>query len=112
MQVRVRVDGGSADESRSLRAWLRDEPGVRRYGQPAMPAGDDVPGQMGSGLEVLALVLGSGLSAAQLVLSVIMWRASHGRPIRVIIESDHHRVAIDTDDPDDAESIAAEVEAG
>jgi Effector Associated Constant Component 1 len=111
VQVRVRVADGSVDDTRSLRTWLRDEPEIRRYGQPAVPA-DDPPGQLGSGLEVLALVVGSGLSTAQLVLSIIMWRSSHGRPIRVVIERDDRRVPVDTDDPGEAARIAAELEAG
>jgi hypothetical protein len=65
---------------------------------------------MGTGVEVLALVLGSGLSTAQLVLSIIMWRASHGRPVRVIIEGDGRAVPVDTDDPGEAEAIAAKLE--
>ena len=68
---------------------------------------------MGStAVEVLTLVLGSGLSAAQLVLSVIMWRASRDKPLRVVIEHHDRRVAVDTDDPRDAPAIAAELEAG
>jgi Effector Associated Constant Component 1 len=112
VQVRVRVADGSVDDSRSLRSWLRDEPAVRRHGAPVVPADEATTGQMGGGLEVLTLILGSGLSAAQLVASIILWRASHGRPIRVIIERDDRRVPVDTDDPDAAATIAAELEAG
>jgi hypothetical protein len=116
VQVRVRVADGSVDESRSLRNWLRDEPEVRRYGQPEVPpdrdtADDTTDGQMGTGLDVLTLVLGAGLSATQLVASIIMWRASHGRPIRVIIERDDREVPVDADDPAEAEKIAEKITA-
>jgi hypothetical protein len=110
VRVRVRVADGAADESRSLRSWLRDEPEVRRHGEPATPADDTAPGQMGTGIEVLSLVLGSGLSAAQLVMSIIMWRAARGQPIRVIIERGNREVTVDTDDPGEAEAIAAKLE--
>ena len=53
-----------------------------------------------------------GLSTAQLVLSIIMWRASHGRPIRVVIDRGDRRGPVDTDDPGEAARIAAELEAG
>ncbi len=109
MQVRVRVADGSVDESRSLGNWLRDEPEVRRHGEPTTPADDDTGGRMGTAMDVLTLVLGSGLSAAQLVTSIIMWRASHGRQIRVIIERDDREVPIDTDDPAEAAAIAARI---
>ncbi|NJC70359.1 hypothetical protein HC031_11645 [Planosporangium thailandense] len=110
MRVCVRVEDDSGDDSRSLLAWLREEPRVRRYGEPAVADGDGDPVHMGGGVEVLNVVLGAGLSAAQLALSIIMWRASRGRPVRVIIEHDDGQVPVDTDDPDDAETIAAKIE--
>jgi hypothetical protein len=118
VQVRVRVADGSVDESRSLANWLRDEPAVRRYGQPETPPGRATPddttddatgGQMGTGLDVLTLVLGTGLSATQLVASIIMWRASHGHPIRVIIERDDREIPVDSDDPAEAATIAEKI---
>jgi hypothetical protein len=112
VQVRVRVADGSVDEARSLFTWLRDEPRVRRHGEPTVRDGDLGPGHMGTALEVLGLVLGSGLSTAQLVLSIIMWRASRGQPVRVVIEHDGREVAVDTDDPGEAEAIAGKIESG
>jgi hypothetical protein len=112
VQVRVRVADGSVDESRSLFTWLRDEPRVRRHAEPTVLDGELGSGRMGTVLEVLGLVLGSGLSTAQLVLSIIMWRASRGQPIRVIIENDGREVAVDTDDPGEAEAIAEKIESG
>jgi Effector Associated Constant Component 1 len=112
VQVRVRVADGSVDESRSLANWLRDEPAVRRYGQPETPPDEDATdGQMGTGLDVLTLVLGTGLSATQLVASIIMWRASHGHPIRVIIERDDREIPVDADDPAEAGPIAEKITA-
>ncbi len=112
MQVRVRVADGSVDESRSLRNWLRDEPEVRRYGRPETPPDEgNTGGQMGTALDVLTLVLGAGLSATQLVASIIMWRASHGRPIRVIIERDDREIPVDSDDPAAAGEIAEKLTA-
>jgi len=110
VRVRVRVADGSADESRSLETWLRDEPQVRAYGQPET-AGDGAAGEMGTGMEVLTLLLGTGLSAAQLVLSIIMWRATRDEPVRVVIVRDDREVAVETSDPDDAAAIATRLEA-
>jgi Effector Associated Constant Component 1 len=109
VQVRVRLADSSVDTSRSLRTWLRDEPWVRGFGQPRI-ADDTGAGEMGTGLEVLSLVLGSGLSAAQLILSIIMWRSTQNRPIRVIIERDDRQLAVDTNDPQDAPALAAKLE--
>jgi Effector Associated Constant Component 1 len=111
VQVRVRVADELADESRSLRNWLEDEPDVRRYGQPHRPPGETPPDQMGTGIEVLSLVLGTGLSAAQLVTSIIMWRATRNQPVRVVIEHPGGAVPVDAADPADAPAIAAKIEA-
>jgi hypothetical protein len=94
-----------------LHTWLRDEPAIRAAGRPEVnwPA---APGEMGTGLEVLTLVLGSGLSAAQLALSVIMWRSTRDKPIRVVIERDGRQVTVDTNSAERAEAVAAELEAG
>ncbi|HEV7899066.1 MAG TPA: hypothetical protein VGP31_14620 [Planosporangium sp.] len=110
MQVRVRVADGLVDEFRSLLSWLRDEPEVRRHGELRVAAGDAEPGYLGSGLEVLTLVLGSGLTAAQLVTSIILWRASRSRPVRVIIECEGRDVPVDTADAGEADAIAAKLE--
>jgi hypothetical protein len=114
VRVRVRVADGSADESRSLATWLRDEPQVRAFGQPETAGNggtDGGTGEMGTGMEVLTLLLGTGLSAAQLVLSIIMWRATRDEPVRVVIVRDDREVAVETSDPDEAAAIATRLEA-
>jgi hypothetical protein len=109
VHVRVRVVDGSLDDIRSLHTWLRDEPAVRTFGNPTTSS-TQPPGEMGTGLEVLALVLGTGLSAAQLALSIIMWRATRDKPVRVVIERDDRLVPVDTTSPEQAEEIAARLE--
>jgi Effector Associated Constant Component 1 len=108
--VRVRIPEGTPDDIRSLHTWLRDEPAIRAHGQPAL-TGLSERGEMSTGLEVLSLVLGTGLSAAQLALSIIMWRATRNHPVRVVIERDERQVAVDTSSPEQAEAIAAGLEA-
>ncbi|GII21753.1 hypothetical protein Pme01_13500 [Planosporangium mesophilum] len=100
---------GSIEELRSLLSWLRDEPAVRRHGGLTVAPGDPEPGSMTTAFEVLVLALGPGLTAAQLVTSIIMWRSSRG-PVRVIIERDDREAAIETDDAGEADAIAAKLE--
>jgi Effector Associated Constant Component 1 len=111
MRVCVRVENGSVEESRSLRAWLREEPAVRRYGQPTLLTDDTAADEMGTALDVLTLVLGSGLSAAQLVVSIMRWRSMQDREVRVVIERDDRPVPVDTADAAQADTIAAKLEA-
>ncbi len=103
MKVLVRVDDPDLDILGSLRAWLAAEPAVRGHG--ALRTTDTRPdprsGRMGA-VEVLALVLGTGLSAGQLLLAIAQWRATRPRPPAVVIsiaEPDGTSVRIESDDP-------------
>jgi len=61
---------------RSLRRWLHDDElvDVRAH---AVAAGPPAPGSMsGSGLDLLQLALGTGLSTASVVVSVLQWQTS------------------------------------
>ncbi|RMI39360.1 effector-associated constant component EACC1 [Streptomyces triticirhizae] len=93
VEVRLapREDGGREpitveDELRSLVHWLRaDETlahGLVSRLEAQRPAGE---GEMGAALDVVALVLGSGLSAGALAVSVLQWRDTRrtGRPLVV-----------------------------
>jgi hypothetical protein len=73
--IRLRLECESATDAESLHRWLRREQAVRVDGRLARePAAD--PEAMGTLLDVLTLVVGSGLSAGQLALAVASWRDS------------------------------------
>jgi hypothetical protein len=73
--VRLRLECDSTAEAESLHRWLRREQGVRVDGELARAPSTD-PEAMGTLLDVLTLVIGSGLSAGQLALAVASWRES------------------------------------
>ena len=73
MPVRLRLECDSTAEAESLHRWLRREQAVRVDGGLALGGGDD-PELMGTLLDVLTLIIGSGLSAGQLALAVASWR--------------------------------------
>jgi hypothetical protein len=73
--VRLRLECDSTVDAESLHRWLRREQAVRVDGELARVAGDD-PEAMGTLLDVLTLIIGSGLSAGQLALAVASWRAA------------------------------------
>jgi len=63
------------DELRSLLRWLREDETLDvhgRIGADSAPAA----GHMGVGFDLLQLTVGSGLSAASLVVSVLQWQAA------------------------------------
>ncbi|MDT0268730.1 hypothetical protein RM844_20805 [Streptomyces sp. DSM 44915] len=74
------------DELRSLVRWLRTDEslvhGLVAQLEAQRPPGE---GEMGGALDVVALVLGSGLSAGALAVSVLQWRDARrtSRPLVV-----------------------------
>jgi hypothetical protein len=82
--VQLRVECGSTTEAESLYRWLRREQAVRLDGELARASSDD-PETMGTLLDVLTLIIGSGLSAGQLALAVASWRDSRRPPPDVTI---------------------------
>jgi hypothetical protein len=73
--VQLRVECDSTAEVESLYRWLRREQAVRVDGELTRAPSDD-PETMGTLLDVLTLIIGSGLSAGQLALAVASWRDS------------------------------------
>ena len=84
MPVRLRLECDSTADAESLHRWLRQEQAVRVDGELARAASDD-PETMGTLLDVLTLIIGSGLSAGQLALAVASWRDSRRQPPKVTI---------------------------
>jgi hypothetical protein len=82
--VRLRLECDSTTDAESLHRWLRQEQAVRVDGELARAPGGD-PEAMGTLLDVLTLVIGSGLSAGQLALAVASWRAARRPAPRVTI---------------------------
>jgi membrane-associated two-gene conflict system component 1 (EACC1) len=114
MTVALRLACDSADDTESLFRWLRDEPAVRAEGRLARAASDD-PEDQGGLIDVLTLVLGSGLSAGQLALAILQWR--HSRPARPVVTvtrtaPDGSVTRIQSTDPESFERALRELENG
>jgi hypothetical protein len=70
---------GAEDDLRSLLHWLREDETLDIPGQVGDSA-PPTPGSMGgTAFDVLTFAVGSGLSAASLVLSVLQWQLSRRR---------------------------------
>ncbi|KUN15078.1 MULTISPECIES: effector-associated constant component EACC1 [Streptomyces] len=84
MRLEVHVESATR-EIRSLYGWLRSDPDVRTTftADPQTNAAPR-PGEMGTTLDVLALVTGNGWSAASFVLALATWRRT--RPQRPQVE--------------------------
>jgi hypothetical protein len=108
----IRVSCASADDTESLYRWLLDEPGVRAEGRLSRAASDD-PTDQGVLIEVLSLVLGSGLSAGQLALAISQWWQSRAsRPVVTVTHTaaDGSTTRIESSDPDSFETALRALE--
>ncbi|SEG73472.1 hypothetical protein SAMN05216223_109118 [Actinacidiphila yanglinensis] len=74
--------GSAEDDLRSLLRWLREDENLAGRADGRVRDGTPPqPGRMGTAFDILQLVIGSGLSAAALVVSVLQWRdARHREP--------------------------------
>jgi hypothetical protein len=88
MAVQLQLTCSSAADGESLFRWLAEEPGARADGGLARAASRD-PADMGTLVDVLTLIIGSGFSAAQLVLAITQWRESRPRPPELVITHVH-----------------------
>lgn len=112
MHIRVHIPEDDGAEARALYQWLAGEPSIRTGGQLATEQSDPGDGQMTGGvLEAISLVVGSGVSLAQLLVAIAAWRATRPRPYRVTVELPDRTIAIETADPDEALEIAQRLEA-
>ncbi|MFI9100527.1 hypothetical protein ACIGXA_08360 [Streptomyces fildesensis] len=113
MQIALRLQGGEPEESlRSLRDWLLADRTVRRD-IPQATLGSSLapePGQQGSVIDVLSLIVNSGLSAGSLAVSVATWRATRPGVSTVTIErADGASVTISHAEPDEAQRLVREL---
>lgn len=114
MTVALRLTCDSTDDTESLFRWLRDEPSVRVDGRLARAASDD-PEDQGTLIDMLTLILGSGLSAGQLALAISAWRASKAsRPVVTVVHTapDGSTTRIESTDPEAFETALRELEQG
>ncbi|MFE8948154.1 hypothetical protein [Streptomyces sp. NPDC007856] len=88
MQVILSLAGDSAEEEvRSLYDWLLLDRKVRREARLEMGSSSaPVPGQQGAALDLISLVLGNGISAASLGVSIASWRATRPKEPTITVE--------------------------
>jgi hypothetical protein len=104
-----RVAGDSAeDEARSLHDWLLLDRSVRRSVRIEMASSSPpAPGQQGAGvLDLVSLVVGSGINAASLGVSIAAWRTTRPQQPTVTVErADGSNVTITGASPHEAQQL-------
>ena len=106
--MRVRLTASQESELQSLHRWLLEDPEARRFAGVRLEPAPPTPGTMGTGLDVLTLVLGSGFSAASLGVTIAQWRGALGHvPGRTVTleRPDGSRLTIEGATREDTESV-------
>ncbi|MYY09621.1 hypothetical protein GT204_12030 [Streptomyces sp. SID4919] len=110
VELAVKIDCGkhTEDELRSLHAWLLSDPMSRRHARPVLTSSHEPrPGAQGEVLDVVALLVGGGFSAASLVVSILTWRGTRVQEPTVTVERrDGTNVTISGTSPQEAARIA------
>lgn len=112
MQVALQFAGDSAeDHVRSLYEWLLLDRTVRREARVEMASSSvPVPGQQGTVLDLVSLVLGSGISAASLGVSIASWRATRPQEPTITVErGDGSKVTITGTSQEETQRLIAQL---
>ncbi len=106
MAIQICMSGPGADSAlTSLYAWLRDEPEIRQRAQISLLAARSEPGEMGTALDVIQLVVDSGFQAMNLALAYVTWRATRPSKPRATIEYGGVTVTLNGSESDTVEAI-------
>ncbi|GAA3456313.1 effector-associated constant component EACC1 [Dactylosporangium matsuzakiense] len=106
MQLQIHLepmgDGPASDidELLNLQQWLVGEPGIVQSEIGLSTGAED--GQLSGAVEIISLVLGTGLSVAQLLLAVAQWRSTRPSAPAIVltrIDPDGTSVRIESADP-------------
>ncbi|MBX7550419.1 hypothetical protein [Streptomyces sp. NPDC004232] len=101
----IEAADGAEDDLRSLLRWLHEDEALDvrgRVGGAPPPSG-----AMGTGFDLLQLAVGSGLSTASLVVSVLQWQTSRHRAPAVTLRRGEVEVVLTPEAARDAETLRA-----
>ncbi|MCQ4202221.1 hypothetical protein ACFW5W_13170 [Streptomyces sp. NPDC058783] len=107
MEIDIVVGDGPLGVS-SLRRWLLAEPDLRGQASVSVRTEGQQQGAMGSGLDVVNVVLSNSIALGSLLVAVATWRRSRPRAPQVTMERDGVVVTLDGDSPEAVQRILRE----
>ncbi|MFF8644742.1 hypothetical protein [Streptomyces sp. NPDC015345] len=103
--VEVR-EADAEDELRSLAAWLREDESLDGHLRSRVASATPAPADhMGAGIDVLELALGTSLSTAALVVSLLQWQLSRRRAPALVLSRGDVRVELTQEAARDEETL-------
>lgn len=102
----IRLTGERSDEElRSLHDWLLREPNLRQHGQVSLVHKEARPGTMGDLLDLVSLLVTSGLQLPAFIQSLITWRNTRTNKLPLTIEKGDVTITIPDGDPETARKL-------
>jgi hypothetical protein len=106
MPIYIRIEGDDSEqELRSFNDWLTDDPHIRRCARVSLTGPLPGPGEMGSALDVIQLVIDDGFQAASLALAYVSWRSTRPTKPSVTIEHGDAKIVLSDVDPETIEQV-------
>ncbi|MET9546296.1 MULTISPECIES: hypothetical protein [unclassified Streptomyces] len=103
--VEVR-EADAEDELRSLADWLREDETLDGHLRSRVASAAPAPADhMGAGFDVLELALGTSLSTAALVVSLLQWQLSRRRAPALVLSRGDVRVELTQEAARDEETL-------
>ncbi|MGV9270046.1 effector-associated constant component EACC1 [Kitasatospora sp. NPDC003701] len=89
-------EGGPASQllAESLHRSLLNNDAARTHARPQLLRQPPAPGQLGTAMDIIQLVLGTGFSAASLGVSIAQWRSTKSPTVTVTVERDGASVTV------------------
>lgn len=101
MTFNIRISGEHAErELRSLYDWLLREPDIRDHADVLLVTKELSPGKMGDALDLIALIVASGLQLPSLASALAGWRQTRRHQSQVTIERGGTTVLLPAADPE------------
>ncbi|MFI6514963.1 hypothetical protein ACIBF1_05300 [Spirillospora sp. NPDC050679] len=95
MAIHIRLNGPAADDDlHSLYDWFHTDPAVRQNARMSLQSAPPAPGEMGTTLDVIQLLVSSGFSAASLVVSIRAWLDTRSSQPDVTIERNGTKISL------------------
>jgi Effector Associated Constant Component 1 len=89
----IRVDGGDADELRSLHEWLRDEAELR--GAVRLIHASVAPDELGGIADAVSVAVGAGGAGTVLASALATWLRTRRTAVRLVVQRGGQKVELE-----------------
>ncbi|MFC9977373.1 hypothetical protein ACFVH6_41390 [Spirillospora sp. NPDC127200] len=106
MAIHIRLNGPAADDDlHSLYDWFQADPAIRQRARMSLESAPTAPGEMGTTLDVIQLLVSSGFSATGLFVSIRTWLDTRSAKPDIVIEHNGIKISLADATPEQIKEI-------